>query len=51
MLRIGFSLHRDITEDTIAAITERYRPQVEAYANAMARIYEKPVKKTMLIGS
>ena len=37
-----------VTEDTIAAITERYRPQVEAYANAMARIYEKPVKKAML---
>ena len=37
-----------VTEDTIAAVTDRYRPQVETYAAAMARIYEKPVKKAML---
>lgn len=37
-----------VTEDTIAVVTERYCPQIEAYANAMARIYERPVKKAML---
>ncbi len=27
---------------------ERYRPQLEAYANALSRIYEKPVKEKIL---
>ena len=29
-------------------LVRRYRPQVEAYAMAISRIYEKPVKKTLL---
>lgn len=33
-----------VTEDTIGAVTERYRPQVEAYGEALGRIYEKPIK-------
>ena len=37
-----------VTQETIAGITEHYRPQVEAYSNAMARIYQKKVKKKML---
>jgi len=36
------------TEDTVAAIVERYRPQVHTYAEALARIYEKPVKASYL---
>lgn len=37
-----------VTEKTIAAVAERYRPQVEAYADALRRIYEKPVKEKRL---
>lgn len=37
-----------VTEQTLSAIAEHYRPQVEAYANAMARIYGRPVKEACL---
>ena len=37
-----------VTEQTIASVVARYRPQVEAYAGAMERIYRKKVKKTVL---
>jgi len=37
-----------VTEETVTAVVERYRPQVEAYAAAMGRIYERKVKKAML---
>ena len=37
-----------VTEDTIYATAQRYRPQVEAYAEALSRIFEKPVKAKML---
>ena len=37
-----------VTEDTIAAVTQRYRPQVETYAAAMTRIYQMKVKKALL---
>jgi ATP-dependent helicase/nuclease subunit A len=37
-----------VTEETLPAVVERYRPQVEAYASAMHRIYEMPVKARML---
>ena len=33
-----------VTEDTISEVMERYRLQIETYAEAMARIYEMPVK-------
>ena len=37
-----------VTEDTLASKAEHYRPQVKAYADAMERIYQKPVKQTLL---
>lgn len=37
-----------VTEDTVAASVERYRPQVEAYADAMSRIFEKQIKGRFL---
>ena len=37
-----------VTEETIPDLVERYRLQVQTYADAMARIYMKPVKASML---
>ncbi len=37
-----------VTEETVAERAELYRPQVLAYVNAMARIYEKNVKSAVL---
>ena len=37
-----------VTEETIPELVERYRLQVQTYADAMARIYRKPVKASML---
>lgn len=37
-----------VTEDTIDAVTRRYRPQVQTYADALSRIYEMPVKAKAL---
>ena len=37
-----------VTEDTLAKTAEYYRPQVQAYADAMARIYGLPVKESLL---
>lgn len=37
-----------VTEDTLQATAQRYRPQVEAYAEALSRIFEKNVKAKML---
>ncbi len=37
-----------VTEETVAAVTERYRPQVLAYAQALQRIFRKPVKRSLL---
>ena len=37
-----------VTEDTISVTAQRYRPQVEAYAEALSRIFEKKVKAKML---
>ena len=37
-----------VTDETLAQKTEHYRPQVMAYADAMARIYQLPVKKSLL---
>lgn len=37
-----------VTEDTVYAVTEGYRLQVQAYAEAMHRIYDMPIKATKL---
>ena len=37
-----------VTEQTIATAVEGYRPQVEAYADALSRIFEKNVKAKYL---
>lgn len=37
-----------VTEDLLSDKTVQYTPQVMAYANAVARIYQKPVKETYL---
>ena len=37
-----------VTEDTLPAKVEHYRPQVEAYASALARIYKLPIKVALL---
>ena len=37
-----------VTSDTIDSRVEYYRPQVTAYADALSRIYELPVKHSLL---
>ncbi len=37
-----------ITDETLPQVVERYRSQVEAYAQALGKIYEKPVKQRLL---
>ena len=37
-----------VTEETVAAVTERYRPQVRTYGEALSRIYEMPIKAQYL---
>ncbi len=37
-----------VTPDTIDTVTERYRPQVETYADALSRIFRLPVKAKAL---
>ena len=37
-----------VTEDTIDTVARRYRPQVEAYAQALCRIFQMPVKRSLL---
>lgn len=44
---IDFKTDR-VTEQTIQSVTEGYRPQVQAYAGAISRIYELPVKRKLL---
>ena len=34
----------NVTEDYLESTVQRYRPQVEAYAEALGRIYEQPIK-------
>ena len=36
------------TADTLPMLVQRYRPQVEAYAEALARIFGKPVRESCL---
>ena len=37
-----------VTEDTVMQRAESYRIQVETYADALSRIFEKPVKEKVL---
>ena len=37
-----------VTRDTIDEVTQRYRPQVETYADALRRIFELPIKEKAL---
>jgi ATP-dependent helicase/nuclease subunit A len=37
-----------VTDETLEDVVRRYRPQVEAYAQAMERIYDLPVKRSCL---
>ena len=37
-----------VTQETIDSRTEYYRPQVTAYADALSRIYNLPVKESLL---
>ena len=37
-----------VTEETVGASAERYRTQIQAYAHAMERIYQKPIKQVLL---
>jgi ATP-dependent helicase/nuclease subunit A len=44
---IDFKTDR-VTEETVIDVAERYRPQVEAYANALSKIFENGVKQKYL---
>ena len=37
-----------VTEETVAAVTDGYRLQVQTYADAMGKIYDMPIKATKL---
>ncbi len=37
-----------VTAETVGTTTDRYRPQVQTYADAMARIFCKPIKQALL---
>ena len=37
-----------VTDDSVDAVAEGYRPQVEAYAEALSRIFQKKVKRACL---
>ena len=37
-----------VTEETLPLLVSHYRPQVETYARALQRIYQKPVKQSYL---
>lgn len=44
---IDFKTDR-VTDKTISSARERYRPQIETYAEALSRIYEMPIKAKYL---
>ena len=44
---IDFKTDR-VTENTIDQVTDQYRMQVQAYSDALSRIYDKPVKAAYL---
>ncbi len=37
-----------VTEDTLSTTAQKYESQVRAYADALTRVYQKPVKSAML---
>ena len=37
-----------VTEETLPTVTQRYKAQVSTYAEALERIYNKPVKSAVL---
>ena len=37
-----------VTEETLTDLVDRYRMQVQTYADALSRIYQKPVKESYL---
>ncbi len=37
-----------VTEQTLPVLLERYRQQIETYAEALSRVYDRPVKKRYL---
>ncbi|MGN1025617.1 MAG: hypothetical protein ACI4P4_04340, partial [Faecousia sp.] len=37
-----------VTDETICTVAERYRNQVETYAEALGRIYQTPVREKYL---
>jgi ATP-dependent helicase/nuclease subunit A len=44
---IDFKTDR-VTEETLPTVAQHYRPQVTAYAEALKRIYQKPIKEVAL---
>lgn len=44
---IDFKTDR-VTMDTLSAVAQEYFPQVDAYSQALANIYDMPVKKSLL---
>ena len=37
-----------VTESTVSAVAEDYKMQIRAYAEALSRIYEQPIKRSVL---
>ena len=37
-----------VTDETVGTVSQKYRPQIEVYANALSRIYRMPVKSAQL---
>lgn len=37
-----------VSEDTVSATAQKYQSQVQVYANALTRIYQKPIKSAQL---
>ena len=47
ILLVDFKTDR-VSEQTLETAVSGYRPQVQAYAHALARIFEKPVRRSLL---
>ena len=47
ILLVDFKTDR-VSEKTLETAVSGYRPQVQAYAHALARIFEKPVRRSLL---
>lgn len=37
-----------VTDETVVEVSEKYRDQIHAYANALSRIYQLPLKRALL---